>query len=144
MDMKNIVGIVVLIALVAGFAWLADRAPSRSGNDNVSNDNGSSVIEQNEQGAFVVRYTENGFVPSVIAVERGSQISFRNETNQVLEVSTEEVPTALNQPYAGFEQSDTLANGEAWSFTFVIEGEFKIKNTFNDAHLGTIQVTREQ
>ena len=152
--MKNIVLIIVVIALAVGaymYFGNTSEAPTDTMEENdememMEEENVSAGgaatggVERNADGAYVVRYTNAGFSPFLSDITRGDSVVFINESNNLLQVTTEGFPTEEGQSFPGFDNSKVVEPGEEWGISITANGTFGYKNSYNEAHTGAIAV----
>ena len=88
----------------------------------------------------IVTYTDSGFIPPVVEVRAGGNVTFINSSSKPMWVTSENHPTAKGQIYRGFDQGKSVAKGETYTFNFTQVGVWGYKNLNLDKHLGAISV----
>lgn len=86
----------------------------------------------------IVEYVEGGFSPNEIQVAPGTKVTFVNRTNQPLQVASDPHPTHGNLP--GFDSGKTIAQGEAYVYTFAEIGSWDFHNHMSPGMKGKVIV----
>lgn len=130
--------------------------PDETGNhtevtEMVVEDTSSMEPSENEDG-YVVRYTNEGYVPSTMTIEAGETITFKNESRRAMWTASAMHPTHAvydgtnlsehcdNKNETTFDECESSQPGEEWSFTFTKTGTWKYHNHVNPVHSGAIVV----
>lgn len=101
---------------------------------------------QEIQSKNIVNYTTAGFFPATLTIEKGSSVTFHNDSQESLWVASAFHPTHTVYPTTGgclgstFDSCKNISGGESWSFQFDITGEWKYHNHLNPGKFGTIIV----
>ena len=149
---------------VAADIELEDEALDNEGvNDDVMGDDGDSddTAEDGDddvevmvvpEGATVVSYTNDGFSPNPLTINRGDTVYFTNNSNHGLWVASAVHPTHEEYPGSGidgcdvetlvaiFDSCEAVAIGGSWAFTFDHAGEWNYHNHVKAEEFGTIVV----
>lgn len=98
--------------------------------------------------ATVVRYTDSGFEPQTVTIERGQAVLFVDEASGDMWVASAMHPT--HEVYSGTtlrehcnsgaEAFDQCGTGEEYNFIFTKQGEWRYHNHVNASHTGTVIV----
>ncbi|MDP3989236.1 MAG: hypothetical protein Q8P93_03315 [bacterium] len=91
-------------------------------------------------GAYIVRYTNDGFTPFMIEIRRGQTIQFQNESSRALWVTTKDHPTAKQQALDELDFGRSLQLGQVYEYTANKVGVWGYYNLNDRSHLGTIVV----
>lgn len=161
--MKNskniiIVLIAVLILAVLFYAYFASKVnnqntdsevldtPESSQNTQTQNNinSGSNTSTKAESksyigidGIYVVRYTDDGFVPSSIQIAKGKSIRFINQSSKGMRIFFEEQTDSGKKEY---NQPETVGNGSTYTMSFVNGGLWVYYNGALPAHRANILV----
>jgi len=85
-----------------------------------------------------VSITKDGFVPATIQIKKGSQVTWTNNDTNLHQVVTDSHPAHTN--LKGLD-SDPLAAGESFTFTFEKTGTFSYHDEMNPLNIkGTVIV----
>ncbi len=161
--------IVILIALGAWYA-LAGSKKSDMNENAPAAANDAAVTPAAETGGtpseasggtaaaaaktVTVSYTDNGFSPTTVSVNKGDTVKFVNNSSAEMWVASDEHPThteydgtATSQHCAGgtnsngsFDECARAAAGASWSYTFTKSGSFDYHNHARASHGGVITV----
>ncbi len=88
-------------------------------------------------GAYVVQYTDNGFVPREIQIPRGKSVRFVNVSSKGLQVFSDSVN---DSKFVELNQSKTIGKGSTYTFSFVIEGLWAYHNQTFPSHRANVVV----
>lgn len=88
--------------------------------------------------AHMVRYTDSGYAPASLEINKGDTVIFANESNDKVWTASGPHPTHTN--YSEFDQKSGGLPGSRYSFTFTKAGNWRYHNHLNPAHGGTIVV----
>lgn len=97
-----------------------------------------------EEGAIIVTYTDDGFIPSVVEVEAGKVVRFVNASSKPMWVTSFDHPTATEQYYREFDQGKSAFPGETYIFLFTRVGVWGYKNFNFEKHLGAVSVLEQE
>lgn len=104
---------------------------------------GSIQINQttDKDGIILIRYTDSGFIPSVLDLNAGDTVRFSNMSSKPMWVTTRNHPNFVgDQGYREFDQGKSVSTGGEYLFTFTKIGLWQYKNLNDDSHLGIITV----
>lgn len=89
--------------------------------------------------AVEVIYTDTGFSPVTITIERGASVKFINQSSGSFSVASDPHPQHTN--YAAFDQWKTDQRGQKeFIFIFTQSGGWNYHNHLNSIHFGTVVV----
>lgn len=88
--------------------------------------------------SVTVTYTNTGFSPSRIEIQKGQTVIFKNESSQGMWVGSD--PHPLHTDYSAFDSRKAVNSGQSYSFTFDRTGTWGYHNHSNSAHRGTVVV----
>ncbi|MFA7216586.1 MAG: hypothetical protein WC095_01235 [Candidatus Paceibacterota bacterium] len=88
-------------------------------------------------GIYVVKYTDEGFVPSNLQIPRGKSIRFINNSSKGMRVSSDE---KASPTFSELTQSETVGKGSTYTFSFVKEGLWVYYNGAIPSHRGSVVV----
>lgn len=152
-DVKVFVGIAVGVVIVALIVWgLTGRsadAPSTETTANTpaaSSDSQSSTTDPDtptdstdaEPAAATITFTNNGFNPSQLTVQKGAVITVKNESSEPVQFSSDDHPTHTKETEMNLQ---TLQPGQSASFTITRVGTWGFHDHLDDSMTGTITVT---
>lgn len=165
MNTKYIIGaVVVLIVLVFGFTWgnkkvIAPEAPVNNIEQvliptvpvtqvvSVSKPITSvikpvttatqSLPTMTKGGAYIVSYTNDGFVPKNLTIKVGKSVHFVNNSSKAMSITT---TTTQNQIQSEFNQGKTVGQGGSYDFTFLATGSWVYMNRNAKTDFATIIV----
>ncbi len=120
---KGIVGIVIIILVAfavafAGYSYLNNSNPLQLLNNLLG---GFTPSTPSTAGAQVT-ITDKGFEPATIQIEKGQQVSWVNQDQNLHRVASDPHPT--HEGLVGFDSGEPLANGDSFSFTFENSGTY--------------------
>lgn len=88
-------------------------------------------------GIYVVRYTDEGFVPSSIQIAKGKSIRFVNQSSKGMRIFFEEQSQTGTKEY---NQPETVGNGSTYTMSFVNGGLWVYYNSTFPTHRANILV----
>ncbi len=158
MNSKLFVGMLLLAAgILLGWYMLGNgKTPDAIRKNMLSNNTPTGVMKKNtvaldqvtisgtplEKGGVaarsVVTYTDTGFSPSPLYVEKGETVTFVNESSKQMLVASAVYPT--HQILPNFVQKTAVSKGGIYEYTFVTIGTWKYQNDSNPADTGSIVV----
>ena len=159
---KVILGIVIVLA-VGVVAWFffsqkevaAPTEESGMSQTNTENENitagggaGSASLADDMIDGVTVNYTDAGFEPKSVTIQRGQTVQFVNLSSRGMWVGSDSHPTHTNYPTksegdclgSSFDTCSSLPVGESWSFTFDETGSWGYHNHTQAGHRGAIIV----
>lgn len=90
-----------------------------------------------KSGAYLVSYTDSGFVPAKIEIQKGKSVHFVNNSNKAMSLTTVD---PNSQIFREFNQEGSVGRGGSYDFTFLTEGTWWYVNRNSQKELGTIIV----
>lgn len=131
MNKKNIIiiGIVILLALVAGAAFLTMRQDSTANPDQ----------EVLGEPAVIITRTNNGYEPKEVTIKQGDVVLWVNESDDFHWPASDLHPT--HGVYPAFDPLRPLAPGEDWKFKFDQAGVWRFHDHIRANETGTVTVT---
>lgn len=142
--MKNIIIILVLAAVVGLGYWainlrqasapVAPSAPSVSAPTSPATPT-KPTTQPKTSAKKVVVYQNNAFTPSPLTISVGDTVVFVNKHTAPIRIPSNPHPFHTSMPEF---DSDTLAPGESYEFTFKKSGVLNYHNHFNPAVQGQI------
>ncbi|PIP86448.1 hypothetical protein COV42_00955 [Candidatus Campbellbacteria bacterium CG11_big_fil_rev_8_21_14_0_20_44_21] len=169
--MKTLVWIVIIIIVVVlGFLVLRNGDDASNETSLGETESAPEVLApeaenaeeaaQGEEGTLVdgilekeefrlVSYTDTGFSPKEITIEKGEVVRFVNNSSGEMWVASAIHPTHALYPTKGendclgssFDQCKATASGSFWEFTFDAEGEHGYHNHVKASDFGRVVVT---
>ena len=146
----------VIVLMLAGFGgWYffgIDASPQESEMENSAVVAETIVDEMSEESTIVIQYTDEGYAPSSLTIERGQTVTFMNASSRETRPASAMHPTHTVYPGSGIEKCGTddesgifdachgLKPGEGWSFTFDEIGTWKYHDHLNGGHFGSVLV----
>lgn len=137
-----ILAVVVLIAVIALFAWL-----KVNGSHSLFNPSGSNLTASKSAtissgvtplpGQIIITVTANGFVPETITVKKNSQVVWVNRSNTIVSLNSQPYPKNTNYPPLNLGQ---FGNGQSISLIFDKLGTYGYYNYLNQSQKGTVIV----
>ena len=115
-----IIAFVVIVVALVGFLYF-----------NKQKSTGSKTTTQPVTVA-AVSITKDGFVPATIQIKKGSQVTWTNNDTNPHQVVTDPHPTHTN--LKGLN-SDSLGQGESFTFTFEKSGTFTYHDEMNPLNI---------
>jgi hypothetical protein len=103
-------------------------------------------------GDAIVRYTDDGYDPQILAVPLGTTVIFRNESSQTMWTASDTHPSHELYPNSGiqkclnpeeisiFDSCEGVSQGSEWSFQFEQNGSWGYHNHLYPSQRGTIEV----
>ncbi len=141
MNTKNILILVVLVALLGGTFWFIENRGKIYSKNTMSNSSGapaSSVGSSDFKGQeHTVNLTASGFEPQSLTIKAGEKVVWVNETGVAATVSSNNHPTHLLYPklnLGGFN------GGEQLSLVFDTPGTYGYHNHLDPSQTGEITV----
>ena len=108
--------------------------------DQVSEDTtkaGQAVEEASESNAYMVEYTDSGFAPENIVIQKGDTVRWIDSSNRELLVTTEYSSMC---PVEGFSSCETVTD---YNHTFNEDGRYVYRNSNKLNDQATITVQRK-
>ena len=115
-----------------------------------SNDEQAEAQEPKEEESFaaLVTYTNSGFTPKTVTVQKGETVRFLDDSVQGMWVGSDNHPTHTLYPEdtasdclgSAFDQCERSSQGEFWEFTFNSVGSWDYHNHVRSSHRGTVVV----
>lgn len=127
-----IVGAVIVSSMVLA-GCKAYNTPSTS----QSNQQQQSAGSQTPVSGNVISYSSSGFSPAELKVKVGDTVTFKNDSEQVVQVNSAPHPAHTSFPELNVGE---IAKGESKSVTFTTVGTKKYHNHLNASESGTIVV----
>ena len=93
---------------------------------------------QSRKADVVIEYTDNGFVPNNVTIERGKTVSFVNKSTGPMWVASDDHPTHTILPT--FDQFMGTEPGTIYQYTFDKTGDWKFHDHINPIWVGTVKV----
>lgn len=96
--------------------------------------------------ATAVTYTDSGFSPATVTVQKGGTVVFKNAASDDLWVGANPHPIHNGYPATGgcigstFDSCGKIRPGGSWSFTFTFAGRWGYHNHLNPGEGGTVIV----
>lgn len=90
-----------------------------------------------KSGAYLVSYTDNGFVPAKLEIQKGKSVHFVNNSNKAMSLMTVD---PNSQIFRELNQEKSVGRGGSYDFTFLTEGTWWYVNRNSQKELGTIIV----
>lgn len=103
-----------------------------------STSSGQTIEKGGGNERVVVVYTDSGFSPSPLTIQKGETVTFTNESNRGMWVASDVYPT--NQLLPGFDQLSTVPKAGIYEYTFVKVGMWKYHNQVNHTDEGIVIV----
>ena len=111
-----IIAFVVVVAVLVGFLYLNKQKTT------------SSKTNTKSVAVASVSITKEGFVPATIQIKKGSQVTWTNNDTSPHQVVTDPHPSHTNLKSLN---SDSLSQGESFTFTFEKTGTFGYHDEMN-------------
>jgi plastocyanin len=156
MNQKVLIGIgVIVIIIIIGFLTLGKeetQAPTTNeiGTEDTtpqSNQTPSTPTQPQvtSQGvmpetlpAATVRYTREGFSPSISTITKGGKVQFINDSDELMWVASGPHPT--HTAYPAFDQKTGAGKGGVYTFTFTEIGDWYFHNHLAPQRTGRVIV----
>lgn len=158
---KVILGIVIVLA-VGVVAWFffsqkevvaptEESGMSQTDTENMTVEGGAAgsvSLADDMIDGVTVNYTDAGFEPKSVTIQRGQTVQFVNMSSRGMWVGSDSHPTHTNYPTksegdclgSSFDTCSSLPVGESWSFTFDETGSWGYHNHTQAGHRGAIIV----
>lgn len=134
-------GLVVFVVVVGVFV-LENRKVYAPEGDTIM-----STQPDQEQGAVIIAYTNEGFSPKSITIQKGTEVEFVNQSEKNFWPASALHPTHEVYPdkespcgTSAFDACEALAPGASWTFTFNEVGTWRYHDHINASYTGTIIV----
>lgn len=153
MNSTGWVAVAVVVVLIAGGAWWYTQQPAATNTNEqgIPNETGGNVPDTTatEPKTVTVNYTNSGFSPSTITINKGDTVTFTNSSSGNMWVASDEHPT--HTAYAGTALSqhcpadsgvafDQCVAGATYSFKFDKAGSWTYHNHAASQLGGTVVV----
>ncbi len=90
-------------------------------------------------GEVIISYSQKGFFPSDVLINKGTKVIFKNVSGQDFWPASDFYPN--NGNYPGFDPKAPIKNGGDWAFVFDKVGEWGYHNHLYPLNRGTIRVS---
>ena len=155
MQTKVILGIIVVLAATVGGLFFfsgKNTPPSMTEKQTVSatelNNLPATTDAVTPVSAATVTYTENGFIPTSVEIQKGESVEFKNESGESVWVASAMHPTHAVYPQksegdclgSSFDACKAVESGSSWTFTFTEVGSWNYHNHVQASHWGTVVV----
>lgn len=90
-----------------------------------------------KNGAYIISYTDKGFVPATLEIKAGKSVHFVNNSNKAMSLTSID---QNSQVYREFNQVNSVGRGGSYDFTFLSAGTWWYVNRNSQKELGTIIV----
>lgn len=90
-----------------------------------------------KSGAYLISYTDRGFVPATLEISSGKSVHFVNNTDKAMSLTSVD---QNSQVFREFNQDKTVGRGGTYDFTFLAKGTWWYVNHNDQTQLGTIIV----
>jgi plastocyanin len=130
----------VAILLLRGDRTAPDATPGIDSGGTVTPSSSTTETEQpnaNEQ-LIVVTFTNNGFSPARIEINRGGTVTFRNESAGQMWVASDPHPTHTGLP--SLDSKRGILPGATYAFTFSRSGNWGYHNHLDPSQTGVVTV----
>lgn len=97
----------------------------------------STAPAMTKSGAYLISYTDSGFVPATLEIQNGKSVHFVNNSNKAMSLTTID---QNSQVFREFNQEGSVGRGGSYDFTFLTEGTWWYVNRNSQKELGTIIV----
>lgn len=165
MNTTAVIGSLIVLILLALGAWMyfsgnvpalvvdMGAAPA-TGEENIGDTNTEEEPIGDPEFHALVSYTDDGFSPATVAIERGQTVRFVNNAAENTWPASAVHPTHTIYPGSGIDKCDTpeqstifdacraLLPGEFWEFTFTEAGEWRYHDHTHAFHTGSVVVTQ--
>lgn len=152
MNKSSVIAIIVIVVLGAGawFYWNG-YTPSETGVSEQEEMGGGTVVQAPSKPQ-IIRYTDSGYTPASLTVEKGAEVTFRNESSRETWPASAMHPTHRVYPGSDINKCGTpaaagifdacrgLKPGESWSFRFDLSGTWNYHDHLNPRHFASITV----
>lgn len=105
-----------------------------------------SAIPETKPAVSVITYTDSGFSPASITIQKGDTVTFKNISTLAMWPASAKHPTHTVYPTTGgclgstFDACKGIQPGQSWSFQFDIAGDWKYHNHLQPSHFGGVVV----
>ena len=131
-----VIGVLAVVVIAGG---LALTSPSQSTSDDSSLAASVGTAENaNPNKTVTVTYTEKGFVPTVVSVNRGDSIIFVNMGGKALRIAPVEDPKDATSAYIGFAASKSIRKGETFGVSITQPGIWAYKDLNSPKTVGVV------
>ena len=128
--------IIILVVIVAGvIVYSNNLVGTPTYNQTPSN---SMVPIDATATSSVVSLTNSGFSPSTITISNGDSVTFVNNSSNMMWVASNPHPTHTDLP--GFDEKQSIAQGQSWTYTFSVAGTHGYHNHINPSNKGVVIV----
>lgn len=140
-----IIGLIVLVA-VGGFLLFNKKKTPESTTPTFTTETNTYVPDTNSQDflatpepqTVAVTYTNTGFSPATVTINKGDTVTFENKGTQNMWVASN--PHPAHTDYSVFDAKRSYTPGESYSFTFSETGTFPFHDHSHSSLGGTIIV----
>lgn len=160
MDKKYIIAIVIAVLAFGGAFWFGKRsAIAPEGQERVEEmamttaptttsvkvpskatapkTTTPSAPAMTKDGAYIVSYTERGFVPATLEIKKGKSVHFVNNSNKAMSLTTTD---PNSQVFIELNQERSVGRGGSYDFTFLSLGSWGYMNRNNTVDKGVVMV----
>lgn len=106
----------------------------------------STAIPSVKPSTITVTYTDQGFSPTSVSIQKGDTVKFINQSSEPLRVGSDPHPIHNGYPTTGgctnstFDSCKGIQPGDSWSFTFDLVGTWGYHNHLDAREKGTVIV----
>ena len=121
-------------ALSAGTSALPGQVTSKTP---ITRSGTTAAPVMTKSGAYLVSYTNTGFVPATITIKRGKSVHFVNNSNKAMSLTAVDQGS---QVYRELNQEQSVGRGGFYDFTFLTAGSWTYTNRNSRTDRGVIVV----
>lgn len=151
MNKKIIFILVVITILVAGVYFLFKNSKTYTPDSYLTPQETYQNLPTHEppiitSDANLVTYMDEGYSPNTLRVKKGTTVTFKNNSSQLMWTASDIHPTHKSYPTTGgclgstFDACEGTQQNNSSSFKFDIIGTWKYHNHLNPLYAGTIIV----
>lgn len=128
----------VIVILAIGFIVMNSNKKDKSADTTKSTDTSTQSTDEKTANTTIVTYSDAGFSPKSVTVNKGEVVTFVNESDNNLWVASN--PHPVHTGLSGFDARKNIKKGESYSFTFTQVGSWSYHNHSNSSDTGTVVV----
>lgn len=105
----------------------------------------TTVQAKDENGYWVVTYTDSGFWPYLLEVKQRETVKFVNKSSRPMMIeSFDDTSETGERAYPGLKQPYSLSQDGVFVFTFIKTGVWGYQNVNKESHRGAVVVMEDE
>ena len=97
----------------------------------------ASTPTMTKSGAYLISYTDRGFIPAKLEIKVGKSVHIVNSSNKAMSLTTTDPDSQVHRE---FNQENSVGRGASFDFTFLTAGTWGYMNRNNKGDVGVVIV----